>query len=69
MASCPECGSRLVYDRESRSYVCERCGGTYTQQDLLMEREKLLAKKFDEEKRKRSRSEYLEWWLSAKQTR
>ncbi|MEM1945260.1 MAG: TFIIB-type zinc ribbon-containing protein [Nitrososphaerota archaeon] len=69
MAFCPECGSRLVYDRESRSYVCERCGGTYTQQDLLIEREKNLAKKFVDERKRRDRTEYLEWWLSAKESR
>ncbi|GBC69788.1 hypothetical protein HRbin01_01492 [archaeon HR01] len=69
MASCPECRSRLVYDRETKTYVCEGCGGTYTQQDLLMEREKALAKKFDEDRKRRARSEYLEWWLSSKETR
>ncbi len=35
----------------------------------MVEREKILARKFDEEKRKKSKSEYLEWWLSAKQDR
>jgi len=67
---CPECGvNSLIYDREVRQYVCERCGSTYTAQELLVEREKRFAKKFEENKKRRDRAEYLEWWLSAKGSR
>lgn len=66
MPYCLECGNRLVYDRETRTYVCSACGFTYTSQDLLVEREKRFNSKFEEDRKKRRREEYLEWWLSSK---
>lgn len=70
MPTCPECGiGVLVYDREARHYVCERCGATFTSQDLLLEREKIMSKKFEENKKRKMHSEYLEWWLSAKESK
>ncbi|MDW8083703.1 MAG: hypothetical protein RMI49_00670 [Candidatus Caldarchaeum sp.] len=67
MPFCFDCGGRLVYDRETKTYSCELCGSTYTSQDLLIEREKRFNSKFEIEKKKRRREEYLEWWLSSKQ--
>ncbi|MEM3083100.1 MAG: hypothetical protein QXM50_06100 [Candidatus Caldarchaeum sp.] len=67
MPSCIECGGALFYDRELKHYTCSSCGATYTSQDLLIEREKRFNAKFEEERKKRRRDEYLEWWLSSKQ--
>ncbi len=69
MPYCLECGSKLIYDRSTRQYVCESCGSTYTSQELLVARERMQASKFENERKKRERNEYLEWWLSAKQSR
>ncbi|MCS6785125.1 MAG: hypothetical protein NZ581_08045 [Candidatus Caldarchaeum sp.] len=66
MPVCFECGGKLVYDRETKTYSCEGCGSTYNSQDLLVEREKRFNRKFEEEKKKRRHQEYLEWWLSSK---
>ncbi|MEM1947021.1 MAG: hypothetical protein QXF95_08435, partial [Candidatus Caldarchaeum sp.] len=66
MTFCTECGNKLIYDRETRMYVCPGCGFTYTTQDLLLEKEKRFNSKFEEDKKRRKREEYLEWWLSSK---
>lgn len=66
MPVCTECGNKLVYDRETRTYVCAGCGYTYTTQDLLVEREKRFNSKFEDERKRRKREEYLQWWLSSK---
>uniref|UniRef100_A0A7C5U5L0 TFIIB-type zinc ribbon-containing protein n=1 Tax=Caldiarchaeum subterraneum TaxID=311458 RepID=A0A7C5U5L0_CALS0 len=66
MALCFECGASLVYDRETRTYTCTGCGGTYTSQDLLIDREKRFNSKFKEDRKRKKREEYLEWWLSSK---
>jgi len=64
---CLECGLKLVYDRDARHFVCESCGSTYTSQELVEAKEKALSAKFEDERKRRRRSEYLEWWLSNKQ--
>jgi hypothetical protein len=51
---------------EVRSYVCQKCGSTYTTQDLLLEREKRFNSKFKTDEKRRRREEYLQWWLSSK---
>jgi len=66
MPFCSECGGRLIYDRETRTYECHSCGFTYTTQDILLEREKRFNSKFVEEEKKRRREDYLQWWLSSK---
>ncbi|MCS7137198.1 MAG: hypothetical protein NZ941_02380 [Candidatus Caldarchaeum sp.] len=66
MPFCFDCGGRLVYDRETKTYSCALCGSTYTSQDLLIEREKRFNSKFENDRKKRRREEYLEWWLSSK---
>lgn len=66
MPFCKECGSRLLYDRESKEYVCRSCGLTYTFQDLVAESEKMFENRSRKDYKKRSREEYLEWWLSKK---
>ncbi|MCS7133285.1 MAG: hypothetical protein RMI43_00650 [Candidatus Caldarchaeum sp.] len=66
MPVCFECGGKLVYDRETKTYSCEGCGSTYNSQDLLVEREKRFNRKFENDNKKRRHQEYLEWWLSSK---
>jgi len=56
----------MIYDRETRSYVCPGCGLTYTTQDLLIESRKTLGERVEESKRRRKYAEYLEWWTSSK---
>ena len=66
MPYCRECGAKLVYDRETKTYTCSGCGLTYTFQDLVVESHKTFEERRENEK-KRRREEYLEWWLSKKQ--
>ncbi|MEM1584065.1 MAG: hypothetical protein QXF28_04460 [Nitrososphaerota archaeon] len=63
---CRECGSKLFYDRNSKEYVCRSCGLTYTFQDLVIESEKMFEEKLKRDEKRRTREEYLEWWLSRK---
>ena len=67
MPYCRECGSKLVYDRELKAYVCPHCGLTYTFQDLLVESHKAFEERLKQSEKKKKRAEYLEWWLSKKQ--
>lgn len=63
---CPDCGGTMFYDRETRQYVCNSCGASYTIQELIVRRERELALKDEQERRKRQKEEYLAWWLSKK---
>ncbi len=56
----------MIYDRDTRSYVCPGCGLTYTTQDLVIESKRSLDERFRENKRRKKYSEYLEWWTSSK---
>src|SRR5712691_3977291 len=57
---CLECGGNLTYDPAIKQYACKSCGLTFTQQDLLQGREKMLQshESADEEKKRRQK-EYL----------
>ena len=67
MPICPECGGDMRWDRESRFYVCKRCGLALSRKELDELKEKAMDEIIPEEKkRKRMRREYLEWWLSQK---
>ncbi|MCX8187384.1 MAG: transposase [Nitrososphaeria archaeon] len=66
MPYCHECGSKLLYDRSVRAYVCPSCGLTYTTQDLIVEASRGLEEKLQAEKKRRKYEEYLEWWTSKK---
>src|SRR6266542_3093018 len=63
---CLECGGNLTYDPAIKQYACKSCGLTFTQQDLLQGREKMLQshESADEEKKRRQK-EYLKWWLTS----
>jgi len=54
----------LKFDRKLKQYVCQSCGLTYTDAELLEARWRRLDVEEDEKKR-RSR-EYLDWWFKSK---
>ncbi|MCD6263470.1 hypothetical protein DRO56_00855 [Candidatus Bathyarchaeota archaeon] len=64
MPYCIECGGKLKFDRKLKQYVCQSCGLTYTDAELLEARWRRLDVEEDEKKR-RSR-EYLDWWFKSK---
>ncbi|MEM2910460.1 MAG: FYDLN acid domain-containing protein [Nitrososphaerota archaeon] len=66
MRFCPDCGGAMFYDKETKEYVCNSCGASYTIQELTVRKERELALKYEGEKKKRQKEEYLEWWLSKK---
>ncbi len=63
MPYCPECGGDLKY--ASKNYICQCCGLTVTQQDLVENKEKKQIYDDDDPKEAR-RKEYLKWWLNKK---
>lgn len=48
---CPECGGELMYNRDTKLYVCRGCGRMFTRDELEAEYEKLA-----EERGQRARS-------------
>jgi len=67
MPYCPECGGELHYIPVTRRYVCKSCGLTLTHQELIEMRQKLRPTyESEEERKKRLRKEYLQWWISKK---
>ncbi len=56
----------MIYDRDTRSYVCLSCGLIYTTQDLIMESRREVDEKLRESKKRKKYAEYLEWWASSK---
>lgn len=63
---CRECGAKIVYDRNTRSYVCPGCGLIYTPQDLVVGARRDIEMDAAVEKKRRKYAEYLEWWTSSK---
>lgn len=50
-----------------KQYVCQSCGLSVTQQELMELREKLKSPSMgNEEEKEKRRKEYLKWWLSKK---
>lgn len=67
MPYCPECGGELHYISRTRRYVCKSCGLMLTFQELIEMKQKLRPSfQSEEDRRKKTRREYLEWWLSKK---
>ena len=67
---CPECAGSMKYDRYVRLMVCQRCGLAVTREDLDKMRADL--RKFaqfedTEDEKRRSRKEYLDWYLGQKE--
>jgi len=64
---CSECGGELAYDPIVKQYVCKSCGLTFTYQQLMEEKDRILERKDAElDRRKKRQDEYLRWWLSKK---
>ncbi|MGQ9543008.1 MAG: TFIIB-type zinc ribbon-containing protein [Candidatus Bathyarchaeia archaeon] len=65
---CPECGGELTYDPALKQYICKSCGLTFTYQQLIEEREKMIERQASalDDLRKKRQKEYLKWWLSKK---
>jgi tRNA(Ile2) C34 agmatinyltransferase TiaS len=67
MPYCPECGGEMKYISMTKRYACKSCGLSVTHQELIELRQKLRPKReSDMEEEKRSRKEYLKWWLGKK---
>lgn len=65
MPYCPECGGEMKYDSSVRRYSCRSCGLSLTSQEIMELRDKLRPNTIDEnDKRKKRRKEYLDWWFS-----
>lgn len=67
---CPECAGTMKYDRYIRLMVCQRCGLAVTREELDKMRAEL--RKFarvedTENEKRRSRKEYLDWYLGQKE--
>ena len=67
--NCPECAGELKYDRNTRSYVCTRCGATWMREELDAAHEKLMDDIYggpneQKEAKEKRRKEYLDWWTS-----
>ncbi|MEM0123452.1 MAG: TFIIB-type zinc ribbon-containing protein [Conexivisphaerales archaeon] len=59
--ACPDCGQPMMYEPDTKMYVCKRCGLYVTYNQLV--------KLIDEKKSKENndiKKEYLKWWLGDK---
>lgn len=64
---CPECGGTLIYMSAVKMYICQSCGVSFTGQELLEVRERMIFNpESEEEKREKKRREYLKWWFRSK---
>lgn len=63
---CPECGGVLFFDPSARSYGCKACGLSVTRDQLSDLKDRLRIEIDPERKKRRERTEYLDWWLSKK---
>ncbi|MHA1380461.1 MAG: hypothetical protein ACTSRG_19015 [Candidatus Helarchaeota archaeon] len=70
MVKCPECAGPMKYVSAIRRYTCKHCGLSLTRIELDDLREKLRdqvkyekTKEYDKQKKQR---EYLDWYLSKK---
>jgi len=64
---CLECGGVLSYDASLKQYVCKSCGLTFTYQQIIEGKDRLLDERaVGEDERRRRQKDYLKWWLSKK---
>lgn len=67
---CPECAGEMKFNRDTRHYVCMRCGLALTRSELDRAREKqreMYRKEKEKDIGKEKRKDYLKWWLSRKE--
>jgi hypothetical protein len=56
---CPECNGELLYEVNTKHFICNKCGLYATREQLDDLKDRLRPQK------KRSKeSEYFEWWMS-----
>ena len=68
MPYCPECGGEMRYDPTLKRYICKSCGLSVTYEELMEIRDRIKEiPESDEEKRKKRRKDYLDWWFSKKE--
>jgi len=69
MPYCPECGGEMGYDSHLRRYICKSCGLSLTIQEIIELRDKQEPNTtLDEDKQRKKRKEYLDWWFSRKES-
>ena len=57
----------MLYIIATKHYVCQSCGLSVTQQELMELREKLKPSfETEEDEKEKRKKEYLKWWLSKK---
>ena len=57
----------MLYMIATKHYVCQSCGLSVTQQELMELREKLKPSfETEEDEKEKRKKEYLKWWLSKK---
>ena len=57
----------MLYIIATKHYVCQSCGLSVTQQELMELREKMKPSfETEEEEKEKRKKEYLKWWLSKK---
>lgn len=58
----------MRYDSTLKRYICKSCGLSVTYEELRELRDRIRERpESDEDKRKKRRKEYLDWWFSKKQ--
>ena len=65
---CPECGGLLLYERDTKTYVCQDCGRMFTREELAEARRRIkeeLRRAFEEDEEEQRAREYLKWYLSS----
>ncbi len=68
MPYCPDCGGEMRYDSTLKRYICKSCGLSVTYEELTDLRDRLKERpESDEEKRKKRRKDYLDWWFKKKE--
>ena len=68
MPYCPECGGETRYDSTLKRYICKSCGLSVTYEELMEIRDRVKEMpESDEEKRKKRRKDYLDWWFKKKE--
>ena len=68
MPYCPECGGEMRYDPAMKRYICKSCGLSLTYQELMEARDRQMDRpESDEERRKKRKKDYLDWWFTRKE--
>lgn len=59
---CPECGSKMIYNKDTRTYTCTGCGLVLSREKLEEIRDSIFSN-LEEVHKKDKAKEYLEWWI------